>query len=196
MRAVRIRTGDVTPLQCPGQPGPAASRKSNPSGSTKPEGRPAAPVGAIDQWGNTVVLRLGKSKRAIALAAAVLAMAGGATIGLTGTANAAYSSPPASTTDWFGLDLVNDPGLRHFEVCNDQSSANTVKIGVEDITQNGAVELLQDTVTGNQTYGGWVRFNPGGCEGWSIVSNNAGDTLSGNINPGNHIYSTGPVRYN
>ena len=52
------------------------------------------------------MLRLGKNKRAIALAAATLAMAGGATIDLGGTAKAAYSSPPPSTTDWFARNLT------------------------------------------------------------------------------------------
>ena len=57
---------------------------------------------------------------------------------MSGTANAAYSSPPASTTDWFGLDLVNNPGNQHFEVCDYQSSPNRIFVAVADDTYGGA----------------------------------------------------------
>lgn len=121
-----------------------------------------------------------------------------ATLGLTGTANAAYSAPPASTTDWFGLDLINNPasaGGRQFQVCNYQSTANTVYVAVADETYAGARVLLQDDTTGWQTYGAYINFNPGGCEGFYIPTAPMGDTLQGYIKTPN-FYGTGYVRYN
>lgn len=135
-----------------------------------------------------------KSWRIARWAAIGSALTAVATLGVSGTANAAYSSPPASTTDWFALDLVNNPGLQHFEVCDDQSTSNRIFVGVEDVDLGGARLPLTDAANGNTTYGEYVNFNPGGCEGW-WVDNAGSDTLQGVIwTPTS--YATPPVHYN
>ncbi len=113
------------------------------------------------------------------LAAIAGVVTAAATFGMAGTANAAYSSSPASTTDWFGLDLVNNPGNQHFEVCDYQSTSNRIFVFVSDDTYGGARVMIQDTANGNETYGEWVNFNPGGCEGWWVVNFPSHDTIEG-----------------
>ncbi|HEV3361361.1 MAG TPA: hypothetical protein VG247_31470 [Pseudonocardiaceae bacterium] len=136
-----------------------------------------------------------KNGRIARLAAIASILTAAATLGMSGTANAAYASPPASTTDWFGLDLVNNPGNRHFEVCDDQSTASRIWVAVADDSDNGVRVLIQDAANGNETYGEYVNFNPGGCEGWFIPDVPSGHTLEGGIDTP-RTYSTGPVRYN
>ena len=146
------------------------------------------------------MLKHGKNKRVIAMAAATLAIAGGATIGLGGTANAAVGNPDPSTTDWFSLYLSNNgTGTgRYFQVCSEQSAANTVWVAVDDETdiRAGTRVELQDVNSGWTTYGAYINFSPGGCEEFYIINTRFGDALQGYINPGSRPYGTGIVRYN
>ncbi len=135
-----------------------------------------------------------KSARIARLAAIASVITAVATFGMSGTANAAYSSPPASTTDWFGLDLVNDPGNQHFEVCDYQSSPNRIFVSVSDVSLSARV-MMADDVTNNETYGEWVNFNPGGCEGWWLMNFPIGDPLEGDIDTPS-LHHTSTVRYN
>lgn len=137
--------------------------------------------------------KLGKTKRTVALAAAGVALAGAATIGLGGTANASVGNPPPASTDWFSLYLENNAGGRYYLVCNEQSSANTVYVGVEEGDSGNAVEL-QDVNTGWITYGANIRFNSGGCEEFNIIGY-YGARLAGYIETPN-TYSTGWVDFN
>lgn len=143
------------------------------------------------------MLKRGKSKRAIGLAAAALAIVGGATIGLGGTANAATGNPPPSTTDWFSLYLTNNGYNRYFTVCNEQSAANTVYVAVEDRDLAGARVLLRDVNSGWTTYGANINFNPGGCEEFYIdpFSSSPGHKLQGYIKTPT-FYGTGEVKWN
>lgn len=136
-----------------------------------------------------------KSWRFARWAAIAGVLTAAATLGVSGTANAAYSSPPASTTDWFGLDLVNNTNDIHFEVCDYQSTSNRIFVGVEDDTYGGARVQIKDAANGNVTYGEYVNFSPGGCEGWWVVNFPVGDKLQGFIDTPT-TYGTGTVPYN
>jgi hypothetical protein len=138
------------------------------------------------------MLKLGSTQRAIAMTVATFALASGAAVGLGGTASAATGAPDASTTDWFHLYLANDGNStgRYFDVCNWQSSANTVYVGVTDYTYGNAVEL-QDVRTGWTTYGANINFSSGGCEEFYILGRQ-GSAFVGYIKTPNY-YSTGVV---
>ncbi|WP_042435209.1 hypothetical protein [Streptacidiphilus anmyonensis] len=140
------------------------------------------------------MLKLGKTRRSVALGAGALALAGVATIGLGGTANASVGAPNPATTDWFSLYLMNDSGGRYFEICSEQSSANTIHVAVQDDSAEGATVLLLNP-WGGQNYGGYVSFNPGQCLTWTILGGSLGDKYNGSIQTP-RVYNTGDVTYN
>ncbi|WP_030243777.1 hypothetical protein [Streptomyces sp. NRRL S-350] len=139
------------------------------------------------------MFKLRATGRAIAMSAAALTLAGGATVGLGGTADAAVGSPNQATTDWFQLYVSNNGNNPYYTVCNHQSGANTVYVGVTDYGSGNNV-LLQDTITGWQTYGTNINFNAGGCESFFIKGTN-GHAYIGYIKAPTY-YSTGVVTYN
>ena len=114
------------------------------------------------------MLKLGKTKRTIAMTTAALALAGGATIGLGGTADASVGAPNPATTDWFSLYLMNDSGGRTFQVCNRQSGPNTVGVRVIDSAWRNLE--LQDVNSGWTFYTANIRFNSGSCEEFNVIS--------------------------
>jgi 4-hydroxyphenylpyruvate dioxygenase-like putative hemolysin len=136
--------------------------------------------------------KLGKSKRAIAMAAAAVALAAGTALGAGGTANAAVSGPDPSTTDWFRLYLQNDSGGRTFLVCNEQSGPNTVGVQVIDSGWNNL--KLQDVNTGATFYKANIYFNRGACKEYNVIGSD-GSTILGLITTPN-IYDTGWVTFN
>ncbi|MFJ4412218.1 hypothetical protein [Streptomyces sp. NPDC088910] len=139
------------------------------------------------------MLKRGKNKRAIVMAAVALALAGGATVGLGGSAGAAAYGPPPASTDWFSLYVTNNAGGRYYLVCNEQSAANTVYVGAEEGRDGNAVEL-KDVNTGWTTYGANIRFNAGACEEFTFVGYD-GRGLAGYIKTP-AFYTTGWVDYN
>ncbi|MFE7314241.1 hypothetical protein ACFU7T_14305 [Streptomyces sp. NPDC057555] len=141
------------------------------------------------------MLKLGKTKRAVALGAAALALAGSATFGLGGTAQASVGAPDPAATDHFSLYLTNNSGGRQFLVCNHQSSSNTVFVGVQKYYSWGSHNVeLQDVNTGWTTYGANISFNRGACEEFNIIGAD-GQSLMGYILTPNQ-YDTGWVTYN
>lgn len=141
------------------------------------------------------MLKLGKTKRAVAIGAAALVVAGGTTLGLGGIANASVGNPPASTTDWFSLYLMNDSGGRTYQVCSEQSAANTIDVGVYDNT-GGFPPRLEEVNTGVQfTSDTYINFSPRECVELTILTGKLGDKYTGYIYTP-HEYDTGEVSYN
>ncbi|MEU8974618.1 hypothetical protein AB0D11_36065 [Streptomyces monashensis] len=138
------------------------------------------------------MLKLGKTKHAVALGAATLALAGGATIGLGGTANASVGAPNPATTDWFKLYLQNDSGGRTFLVCNEQSGPNTVDVEVIDSRWNNL--QLRDVNTGATFTKANIYFPAGACKEYDLNGSN-GSPILGLITTPN-IYDTGWVGFN
>jgi len=138
------------------------------------------------------MLKLVKAKRAVALGAVTLALVGGATIGLGGTANASVGAPNPATTDWFKLYLTNNSGGRTFLVCNEQSGPNTV--GVQVIDSRWHNLQLRDVNTGATFYEANIYFARGACKEYDI-NGSFGSQILGLITTPN-IYDTPWVGFN
>lgn len=136
--------------------------------------------------------KLKKTKRLTALTAATVALAGGAALGLGGSASAAVGDPDPSTTGGWHLFLQNDAyNQRYFLICNYTGSAQRVWVDVHVADQGDTYATLQDVNTGWTTTGTHISFNNGGCEEFNILNYN-GYPLLGQVNP----YDTGWVAYN
>ncbi|WP_042411733.1 hypothetical protein [Streptacidiphilus carbonis] len=126
------------------------------------------------------MLKLGKSKRAIAMAAATVALAGGAAVSSTGTASAATDQYCQHGTCISGS---NYNGSALGEICNDQSSANDFYLWLTDDANGHTVRITTP------------KLSPGQCDLMAMnVGNDPVQVFASSA--GNWTYGTNPINPN
>lgn len=205
---VRIRTGNETALghpfilvvllrarsaqavQCQG----IDSLTERAQGSSR-QGEPRGNVHAArlsHTGGSTRMLKLAKTKHTIAMTAAALAIAGGTTVGFSGTANAASDT---YTVDHVELILINNDstaGNQQATICNWQSAYNTFWFWVKDDT-TGHLAALDGSPYEDIKYE--LGMDAGQCLTFTVTAA-YGHTLQEFFSTNGVTYGTNPVTFN